>query len=391
MKKILFISHYAGRTGAPRSLLFLLQWLKANSDLEFRVLLKKGGELQSEFENIGLIGNFTSPRENKNNFCNKIQQKLYLSRISRKKYLWNLQKKIVRENFDLIYANTVANGEVLEFLSGFLNCPVICHVRELEQMISHHIGKDVFAKTKKHTDIYIAVSHAVKDNLIKNHDIPENKIKVIYNCIPDNSLSIDRLEKSRSAILESLGIPSHSQIVCASGTTDWRKGVDLFIQLAKSIIQKYCQESIHFIWVGGAKNGIQFSQLLYDVKNANLLDNIHFLGTCSNPLEYYAACDIFSLVSREDPFPRVCLEAASLGKPIVCFDNAGGEKEFVEDDCGFVVPYLDIQTMADKVIHLLENSELRHQMGSRAMQKVKEKHNAQLIGQQITQVIQQVI
>ncbi|NJL53053.1 MAG: hypothetical protein HC930_14205 [Hydrococcus sp. SU_1_0] len=39
--------------------------------------------------------------------------------------------------------------------------------------------------------------------------------------------------------------------------------------------------------------------------------------------------------------------------------TAGGEKEFVEDDCGFVVPYLDIQTMADKVILLLDNQDLR--------------------------------
>ena len=392
MKKILFISHDAGRTGAPRSLLFLLKWLKANSDLEFRVLLKNGGELQSEFQSFGLIDNF-NPQiiQNRNNFANKILKKVYSHQIMRRNYLQDLQKKIISENFDLVYANTIANGEVLEFLSGFLDCPVICHVRELEQMISHHVGKEIFTKTKKHTDMYIAVSYAVKNNLTKNHDIPEDKIDVIYNSIPDDSLNLSRQDKYRSNILESLGIPAKSQIICASGTTDWRKGPDLFIQLARTVIQKYCQEFIHFIWVGGNTYASEFAKLFYDVKKTNLVKKIHFLGNCSNPLEYYAACDIFTLVSREDPFPRVCLEAASLGKPIICFDNAGGEKEFVEDDCGFVVPYLDIPTMADKVIHFLENRELREQMGSRARQKVREKHNTQLIGQQITQIIEQVI
>lgn len=391
MKKILFISHDAGRTGAPRSLLLLLKWLKANSDLEFCVLFKDGGELQNEFKSMGIIGNFNPPNKQINNFRTKILQKLYFAQIRRKQYLRNLQKKIVSENFDLVYANTMANGEVLEFLSNFLDCPVICHMRELEQMISYHVGKKIFAKTKKHTDRYIAVSHAVKDNLTKNHHIPADKIDVIYNCIPDDSLNIGDLDKSRSQVLENLGIPSHAKIICASGTTDWRKGPDLFIQLAKTVIQKYCQELIHFIWVGGATKGWQFAQLLHDVKNTNLLGKIHFLGTCSNPLDYYAACDIFTLVSREDPFPRVCLEAASLGKPIVCFDNAGGEKEFVEDDCGFVAPYLDIQTMADRVIYLLENPYLREQMGNRAIQKVSEKHNANLISRQITRVIEQAI
>jgi glycosyltransferase involved in cell wall biosynthesis len=62
-------------------------------------------------------------------------------------------------------------------------------------------------------------------------------------------------------------------------------------------------------------------------------------------LKYFAAFDVFALVSREDPFPVVCLEAASLGKPIVCFNSSDGEKEFVENDCGFVVPDLDIEIM----------------------------------------------
>ncbi|MDH6063711.1 hypothetical protein, partial [Umezakia ovalisporum] len=48
----------------------------------------------------------------------------------------------------------------------------------------------------------------------------------------------------------------------------------------------------------------------------------------------------------------VCLEAASLGKPILCFDKAGGEPEFVEDDCGFIVPYLDLDAADMNLISL---------------------------------------
>ena len=42
--KILFISHDAGRTGAPLLLLNMLKWLKGNRDLSFEVLLMKDGE-----------------------------------------------------------------------------------------------------------------------------------------------------------------------------------------------------------------------------------------------------------------------------------------------------------------------------------------------------------
>jgi hypothetical protein len=45
MKKILFISHSAGRTGAPLMLLNFLTWVKENSDITFEALLKTSDEL----------------------------------------------------------------------------------------------------------------------------------------------------------------------------------------------------------------------------------------------------------------------------------------------------------------------------------------------------------
>jgi len=97
------------------------------------------------------------------------------------------------------------------------------------------------------------------------------------------------------------------------------------------------------------------------------------------------------LVSREDPFPLVCLEAASLGKPIVCFDKAGGMPEFVEDDCGFIVPYLDTEAMAEKIIELIKNPELRQRLGERARKKVKERFDVEVQAPKIFSLIQRTM
>src|SRR2546425_8840604 len=88
-----------------------------------------------------------------------------------------------------------------------------------------------------------------------------------------------------------------------------------------------------------------------------------------------AAADVFVLTSREDPYPLVCLEAAALEKPIVCFANAGGASEFVEKDCGFVVPYLDMLAMADRIVSLIDSADRRRTMGTAARRKVKERHD----------------
>ncbi len=388
-KTILFISHDASRTGAPIILLNFLKWFKANTNIPFQILLKNGGELKSEFEAIAPVIIFDQQESTPENLVTKILNRFGLYRKKKQDHANNIKQKLIRDNINLIYANTVVNGEVLEFLAD-LKCPVISHVHELEMAIQYYAGSGGFEKVKRYTSSYIAVSKAVKKNLIKKHHIPEEKIQLVYEFIPIKTHSEDNNSQKQRVIFEQLGITQKAKIICGGGTTDWRKGSDLFVQLALAVSKRYV-ETVHFLWIGGQTDNIQLERLFYDVKNIGLEKYIHFLGIQPNPLDYFAACDVFALVSREDPFPLVCLEAASLGKPIVCFDNAGGEKEFVEDDCGFVVPYLDIQTMADKVIYLLENQDLREKMGSSARQKVKEKHSVQLIGQQITQVIEQVL
>jgi len=115
---------------------------------------------------------------------------------------------------------------------------------------------------------------------------------------------------------------------------------------------------------------------------------MHFLGHRSNPRDYFAAADVFALTSREDPFPLVNLEAATAEVPTVCFDEAGGSKEFVEDDCGFVVPYLDVEAMAGRVVEILTTPGLRDRLGRRAAEKVRERHDIEVVAPKLLELIE---
>jgi glycosyltransferase involved in cell wall biosynthesis len=75
------------------------------------------------------------------------------------------------------------------------------------------------------------------------------------------------------------------------------------------------------------------------------------------------------LPSREDPLPLVAIEAAKCGLPLVCFADAGGTPDLVGEDAGFVVPLEDTETMADKILKLVEDPDLRKNMGKRAREK----------------------
>jgi glycosyltransferase involved in cell wall biosynthesis len=56
------------------------------------------------------------------------------------------------------------------------------------------------------------------------------------------------------------------------------------------------------------------------------------------------------MTSREDPFPLVCIEVGKSGIPIICFEKATGIQEVLVTGGGFVVPYLDVVAMAEKIV-----------------------------------------
>jgi glycosyltransferase involved in cell wall biosynthesis len=72
------------------------------------------------------------------------------------------------------------------------------------------------------------------------------------------------------------------------------------------------------------------------------------------------------LTSREDPFPLVCIETANLSKPIICFEKASGTTEIVSQGGGFIVPYLDVEAMAEKIILYYEDENKRIIDGKKA-------------------------
>lgn len=390
-KTILFVNHDASRTGATIILLNFLKWLKVNGNISFQILLNHDGPLESEFKAIAPVFVFHKELPHQKRFMIKVLNRLGLLPDKQKKHLKHLQQKIA-PYIGLVYANTVTNIEPLTWLAN-LGCPVLCHVHELEYAIRYCIGEKHFKRIKEYTTHYIAVSKAVQDNLIRNHSIPENRIEIVHEFIPVQSHDVSKQQQIRAKICEQYNIPRDARIICASGTTDWRKGVDLFIQLAQAIYKRYRETPLYLLWVGGKGGGLNFSELelWHDVKNIGLEQYVHFLGEQTNPLDYFAACDVFALVSREDPFPLVCLEAASLAKPIVCFDKAGGMKEFVENDAGYVVPYLDIEAMAVKIAYLLHCLEACQKLGQRAQQKVRERHDLEVTAPKILNMIEKFL
>jgi glycosyltransferase involved in cell wall biosynthesis len=173
-----------------------------------------------------------------------------------------------------------------------------------------------------------------------------------------------------------LGIGDHELVVGAVGTADWRKGADLFLQVAARVRRVAPELAVRFLWVGRSLPHDAVHHRV-DVAGLGLGGTVSFVGEVADPGTYLSLMDVFCLTSREDPYPLVCLEAATLGVPVVTFAN-GGMVELAAADgpepllgC---VPYLDVEAMADAVVERLVRPDRGAREGARLRAWVLDHH-----------------
>lgn len=358
---ILFLAHDSSRTGAPIVLLHFMRWLKKNTTIQFSILLKIPGGIEQEMREIAPVYLYPELLNNP------------------------AMRRDIMKHISIIYGNNVGVHDMLDALQ-IENQLIIIHVHELQYAIDFFQGEKLWRKYE--IARYIAASNAVKQNLMSNHRIAEKKISVVYESIPKSDVKVI-LEKG-PFVRKHLGIAPDDIVVGACGSVDWRKGPDLFVDTASHLQQMQLGRKIHFIWLGAPFDNAYMRQIRYDIKKRGLIERVRFIGPRLNPLDYIGSFDIFLMTSREDPFPLVVLEAASLQKPILCFANAGGVPEFVTPDIGYVVPYGDTNELATKIQELVTNPSVKESMGTHAQERFLKDFDIDHVAPQLVGVIKSV-
>ena len=279
------------------------------------------------------------------------------------------------------------NLDVLESLKS-LHLPVLTHVRELESTISDFGGASLIANLNQRTTRFVADSRAVRENLMCRHSIDVAKIDVVdeYVMIPDNLPGSDVSSDMRTQ----LNIPQGAFVVGACGGGLWRKGYDLFISVAISVLNQSEPGAFSFVWIGGIPDDVM-ERISMDISNAGYEDSILFIGSKVDVMNYHSMFDLFFLASREEPFGIVAMEAALFETPVLCFADSGGMPGFVGDDCGVVVPYVDIAAAVRTVIRLAGDREVVDRMGLCAKEKVYAEHTLEAKSDELITIIKKML
>jgi O-antigen biosynthesis protein len=245
--------------------------------------------------------------------------------------------------------STVVTGSVLPALKaqGF---KVLSLIHELPGVIHGMKQESNAATIATLADKLVFPAALVRDGFTAIAPVKDSKIVVR----PQGLLRVNpykhRNEEARLALCERYQLPQDTRFVVAVGYLDHRKGADLFADVAGRVIAK--TTNLVFIWVGHAEPNMQRT-VQAKIDALGIGHRFILAGFDAAPFLYYAAASVYALTSREDPFPNVVLESASVGVPVVAFSGTTGAADFIRAHGGRLAHIEDSSDFANQITDLL--------------------------------------
>jgi glycosyltransferase involved in cell wall biosynthesis len=218
--------------------------------------------------------------------------------------------------------------------------------------------------------VFIANSRFTQRALVAA-GIPLNRVRVVY---PGVSLS-DFDSVTGPTLRNGLGLSSEALIVTTIGRLQWGKGQHVALSTAAQVVHQ-CPKS-QFLIVGDALFGIEKDyplRLRSLIAELNLTDHVKMLGHRSDVPAILAASDIVLVPSvYPEGFGMVTVEAMAAAKPVVATDTGASPEIITQGETGLLVPPNSPEALGEAIMRLLANRELRHAMGVKGQQVVRQR------------------
>jgi glycosyltransferase involved in cell wall biosynthesis len=208
-------------------------------------------------------------------------------------------------------------------------------------------------------------SDAVRRDVERTERNWGGKFRKIYNGVEPIA---ERTEEERQAFRAREGIPTGAAVIlCVSNFYPYKGHLDL-IEAAGRVSPRV-PEAV-FLLVGRDAGTLEECRRL--ARELVPEHAIRFLGGRADVPDLIRASDLFVHPSHEEGFSNAILEAMAGGKPVVAYD-VGGNPEAVRDgETGILMPLRRPEELADAMVRLLRDPELRNNMGEKGRERATE-------------------
>jgi len=253
-----------------------------------------------------------------------------------------------KEKFDIIHCHdwmTYPAGIKVKEVSGK---PLVLHIHATEfdrtgdhpNQIIYEIEKEGFECADK----ICAVSNFTKQRVVNHYGINPDKVEVVHNAV----------EFTEPPNEERLHISPTDKVVLFLGRITIQKGPEYFLYAAKKVLE--VEKNVKFVVVG---NGDMEHFMIEKAADLGIADKVIFAGFLRGKDidRAYRMADLYVMPSISEPFGITPLESMRNGTPVLISKQSGVSE--VISHC-LKVDFWDIHELANKIVAVLQYSELHH-------------------------------
>lgn len=212
--------------------------------------------------------------------------------------------------------------------------------------------------SRRFVGMTITVSRDNVDHLVRLHGVPADRIRVVYNGIPDSRGTpvVD--------IRGELDLPVETFLVAVIGSLERRKGQVTLFGAMRLISRK-----VHLLVIGEGPDEGEYRET---VSRYGLGERVHFLGHRDDVPGILESVDLLAVSSTLEATPYVILEAMAAGLPVVASAIYGIPELVKAEETGILVEPEDESMMAEALDRIMKRGELAARFGQAARKRYEE-------------------
>ena len=276
---------------------------------------------------------------------------------------WRLSRVLKQLMPDVVHAHD-PHGVAMASTALAIASPTPKPALVASRRIEFRIAQNSFSRWKySQIDCFVANSEAIRHRLVGD-GIPRAKVTIV-----NEGVDVERIVRMPAGNVHApFYLPTHSPVVGNVAALVPHKGQQHLIDAAALVVRDV--PDARFVIVG---DGELRESLEKHIKEKHLERHVFLAGFRADALELTKGFDLFAMSSVSEGMCTALVDAMAASKAAVATIAGGIPEVMVDGETGFLVPPRDHHAMAEKLVLLLKDPDLRARMGEAALKRARDR------------------
>lgn len=302
-------------------------------------------------------------------------------------------KRILRDfKPDVVHTHSAKGGVLGRMAAHALRIPAIVHTvhgapfHPYQGRVARWLFRWCEAYAARRCHAMVSVADAMTDLLVDARVAPRDKFTTVYSGMDVEPFLA--ANDHRQKVRDELGFADQHVVIGKIARLFHLKGHEYLIQAATRVVRQ-CPD-VRFLLIG---DGLLRERLQRQIADADLSEHFRFTGLVP-PARIPAllgAMDVLVHVSLREGLARALPQALIAGRPVVSYDVDGAREVTITRQTGFLIPPRQVDPLADALIELAGDAQLRERMGQEGRGRFTEQFRHETMTRQLREVYERLL